>query len=303
MCDLQFHHFVDRSPGCQVPLAALGKQNLRIGVLQGRCGIRDDHRDLLTIVVDEFIVILRLRRLHLGQTTQVAGSPRQIHKLLQLGALDFARHKQEFATEVAQGLTCQITTLLRILRSQHELPQGVLQNLCRGIQGHGLVRMEHQRQNEGVIGKRGFRRIESRIGNRHATGLQRQIVVGIVLSHVLVFESNHRLVLFIGVDIQLHQTGTRFDDQRQNAVRDVIRHRIGREHAVGRRSHLVITQLQILAGHRNRSHDVLLHGKTSDGFVQSGLLGRTQDGVDSLNDAQKEDASNDLDQPGRKPTN
>ena len=118
-------------------------------------------------------MILRLRRLHLGQTTQVAGSPRQVDKLLQLGALDFARHEQEFATEVAQGFACQITTLLRILWSQHELPQGVLQNLCRGIQGHGLVRMEHQRQNEGIIRKRGFRRIESRVGNRHATGLQR----------------------------------------------------------------------------------------------------------------------------------
>lgn len=144
MGDVEFHHFVDRTPCHQVPLAALGKQNLRIGILQRRCGIRHDHRDFLTIVVHEFIVILRLRCLHVGQTTQVARGPGQVHELLQLGALDLSGHNQQLATEIAQGLRSQITTLLGVLRSQHLLAQGVLQDLGGGIQGHCLLRMEHQ---------------------------------------------------------------------------------------------------------------------------------------------------------------
>lgn len=218
MSNVEFHHFVDGSPSGHIPLASLGKQNLGVGVLQRGCGIGHDHGDFLTIVVDEFIVILRLRSLHLRQTTQVAGGPRQIHEFFQFGALDFSRDQQEFATEIAQGFASQITTLLGILGSQHLLPQGVLQDFRGGIECHSFVRMEHQRKNKGIVGQCSFCRIESRVGNGHAAGLQWQIVLRVVLAHVLILQPDHGLILFIGVDIQLDQAGTGFNHQRQNAV-------------------------------------------------------------------------------------
>ena len=222
MSNLEFHHLVYGSPGGHIPLAALRKQNLGIGVLQRGSGIRHNHRDFLTIVVDEFIVILGLRGLHLGQATQIAGGPRQIHEFFQFGSLDFSRNQDEFATEITQGFRCQITTLLRVLRSQHVLAKRILQDFRGGIECHRFVRMEHQRQNEGIVGQRCLRWTKRCIGNGHAASLKGQVVVGVILAHVLVLQSNHWLILFIGIYVQLYQTSTGFDHQGQNAVRDVV---------------------------------------------------------------------------------
>jgi hypothetical protein len=254
--NVELHHLVDGSPGHHIPLATLRKQDLGIGVLQGGCGIRNDHGNLLTIVVHQLVVILGLRGLHVGQATQIAGGPRQVDQLLQFGALDLAGNQDELATEVAQGLRSQITTLLGVLGGQHLLAQCILQDLRGGIQGYGLVSMEHQGKNERIVGQRSLRRIKGGVGNGHTAGLQRQIVVGVILPQILVLQADHGLILFIRLDIQLDQTSPRFDHQRQNAVRDVVRHGIGREHTLCRGSHLVVAQLQVLACNRCGFHDI-----------------------------------------------
>ena len=102
--------------------------------------------------------------------------------------------------------------------------QCILEDFCSGVQGHSLVRVEHEGKNERIAGQRGLSGVECGICDGHAASLQRQIVVRIILPQVLVLQAHNRLILFIRVDVQLDQARPRFNDQRQDAVRNLIRY-------------------------------------------------------------------------------
>ena len=129
-----------------------------------------------------------LRRLAVGQTTQVRCVPRHVNKLFHQRSFHPApAYDNQFALQIADGFSCNILTLIRIGFIEHETATGCLQDFGTRIDDVCFVRVEGQTENEWIARNGSRNTVECVVRNRNTAGLERHAVACIVNSQLLIF--------------------------------------------------------------------------------------------------------------------